>query len=249
MPRTVAIVQARTGSTRFPGKVLAPLLGEAMLVRMLERVRRAQTIDEVVIATTDEPGDDAVADLAGATGHRAFRGSEDDVLDRFVGAARMADAETVVRLTGDCPLIDPALIDEAVRSYHEGGADFVSNALTETYPDGMDVEVFSRELLERAGAEATLPSEREHVTFYMWKTGRFAVRELGALEANGHLRLTVDHPEDLELVQAIYERLYPRDPEFGLEAILAAMGEMTLTNTHIARNSGWQSALERDLEA
>ena len=249
LTRVVAIVQARTGSSRFPGKVLADLHGRPMLLRMLERVDRATSLDEVVVATTVEAGDDEVAQLVSGAGYRVTRGSEEDVLDRFVSAAREADAEVVVRLTGDCPLIDPALIDRCVSSFLDGGADFVSNALSESYPDGMDAEVFSRELLERAGGEATLPSEREHVTFFMWKTGRFEVRSLTADEPHGDLRLTVDHPEDLEVVRSIYATLYDRDPAFGLDEILRVAATLEMPNRHIARNSGWGSALERDRDA
>lgn len=250
--RTVAIVQARTGSSRFPRKVLADLLGKPMLVRELERVALARRIDEIVVATTTEPGDDAVADLAAEAGYRVVRGSEDDVLARYAQAAREADAGVVVRITGDCPLIDPALIDAAVAEFADGDGrwDFVSNALSETYPDGMDVEVFSNELLQRADREAELPSEREHVTFWFWKTGRFRVQSISSPEPLGSLRLTVDYPEDLEVVRQVYEKLAGADPAFGLAQIVDAVRELgDLANAEIGRNTGWDAALARDAAA
>jgi spore coat polysaccharide biosynthesis protein SpsF len=244
----VAIVQARTGSSRFPRKVLAPVLGKPMLLRQLERVNRARTVDQIVVATTADSSDDEVAELVAAADYDVFRGSENDVLDRFHQTAVAAKAGVVVRLTGDCPLTDAALIDEGVEAWRAGQpeVDFVSNALSETYPDGMDVEVFSAELLERAWREASLPSEREHVTFWFWKTGRFRVERLSSSEPLGQVRLTVDYPEDLDLVCQVYERLYLRNPEFGLADIVAVLPELHPTNERFRRYIGWESALARD---
>jgi spore coat polysaccharide biosynthesis protein SpsF len=248
MTRTVAIVQARADSTRFPGKVLEPILGSPMLLRQLERVARARTLDRIAVATTSRGVDDPVAEMTADAGFVVVRGSTDDVLDRYRLAAEQTGADVVVRLTGDCPLIDPALVDEAVQAWrdHEE-ADFVSNALSGTYPDGMDTEVFPRPLLERACREARLPSEREHVTFYFWKSGRFRVQSLVAPEPLGRLRLTVDYPEDLAWVRRIYEELFPRNPGFSLADIvrvLPSLGEPP--NAGIERNLGWQAALARD---
>lgn len=244
----VAIVQARTGSSRFPQKVLAPVLGKPMLLRQLERVRRARTVDRIVVATTADSSDDELAELAAAAEYDVFRGSVDDVLDRFRQTALAAEAGVVVRLTGDCPLSDAALIDEAVEAWYAGQpeVDFVSNALSETYPDGVDVEVFSADLLDRAWREASLPSEREHVTFWFWRTGRFRVLRLSSSERLGHIRLTVDYPEDLDLVRQIYERLYPRDPEFSLADVVAVLPELNPTSERFGRNTGWESAFARD---
>lgn len=246
---TVAIVQARTPSSRFPEKILQPILGAPLLLRELERVARALTLDDVVVATTTRQTDDRVVEMVRGAGYEIVRGSEEDVLDRYRVAADHAKAAVVVRISADCPLIDPVLIDEAVDAWQHSqpDVDFVSNTLSETYPDGMDTEVFSRELLERACREAQLPSEREHVTFYFWKTGRFRVRSLVAAEPLGHLRFTVDYPEDLEWVRRVYGMLYPVNPCFGLEDILEILPTLgDPPNAGIERNAGWQPALHRD---
>lgn len=249
MSRTVAIVQARIGSQRFPGKVMEPILGSPMLLRQLERIARAGTLDDIVVATTTVTDDDRVAQVVQEAGYGVVRGSEEDVLDRFRLAADHSGAEVVVRLTADCPLIDPRVIDEAVEAWRDGqpDVDFVSNALSETYPDGMDTEVFSRRLLGRASQEARLPSDREHVTFFFWKSGLFQVRSLSAPKPLGHLRLTVDYPEDLEWVRRVYETLYSGDPAFSLSDILAALPTLgEPPNAGIDRNMGWRPALEQD---
>ncbi|MGZ8475190.1 MAG: cytidylyltransferase domain-containing protein [Candidatus Limnocylindria bacterium] len=249
MSRTVAIVQARVGSERFPGKVMEPIRGVPMLLRQLERVARATTLDDIVVATTTATADDDVTAIAQDAGYDVVRGSEEDVLDRFRVAARSARADIVVRLTGDCPLIDPGVVDEAVEAWRDGqpNVDFVSNAISETYPDGMDTEVFSRRLLERAWDEAQLPSEREHVTFFFWRTGLFRVRSVVAAKPLGHLRFTVDYPADLEWVRRVYDALYPENPSFSLDDIVAALPALgEPPNAGIDRNVGWQPALEQD---
>ncbi|HUS96970.1 MAG TPA: glycosyltransferase family protein, partial [Hyphomicrobiaceae bacterium] len=161
---TVAIIQARMTSTRLPGKVLAEFAGQPMLSYMLDRVRRAQSLDGILIATTLNHTDDPVVDLCHEVGVAVFRGSEADVLGRYAAAAADAQADTIVRLTADCPLIDPHLIDQAVSTFREGGFDYLSNSIQLSYPDGLDVEVFTRSALARANAEANLPFHREHVT-------------------------------------------------------------------------------------
>ena len=203
----VAIVQARTGSTRLPGKVLADIEGRPMLVRVLERASRARLVDRIVVATTDRPADDDVEALCAAEGVACHRGSADDVLDRYAQAARRFGADTVVRLTGDCPLLDPAVVDLVVAALRDSGADYATNTLPPTFPDGLDVEAFTRAALERAWREAELPAEREHVTPYL-RGGDFTVVnvESGDPEA-GRLRLAVDDPGDLERVRDLYRRL------------------------------------------
>ena len=172
--RVAIIVQARMTSTRFPGKVLAPVLGKPLLAYQIERLQRAKSADLVVMATTNEPTDDPVAELAESMGCVVFRGSEDDVLDRYLQAARVADADTIVRITADCPLIDPAIIDASVDFYRAGGYDWMA---PEHLPDGMGMDVFSRELLETMGAEAADPPDREHVTmFAIRRPGRVPTR-------------------------------------------------------------------------
>src|ERR1019366_7144915 len=161
---TIAVIQARTGSTRFPSKVLADLNGRPMLSHVVERVARCRSIDRVVVATSTGPSDDAVAELAVRAGASVTRGPLDDVLRRFVLAAQEHSASVVVRITADCPLVDPRLIDTLVELRVQEGADFASNVDPRTYPDGYDVEVMTRECLERLDRDSTRPDEREHVT-------------------------------------------------------------------------------------
>lgn len=193
------------GSSRLPGKSLAPVGQVPMLQVMLDRVGRARRLDGIVVATSTLERDDAIASIAAAAGVEVFRGDEQDVLSRYAGAAATAGAETVVRLTADCPLIDPAVIDRVVDEYARGGADIASNnappVSARTYPDGMDAEAFSRAALERAHAEAVEPPHREHVTPYVYATGR--VRRVDLPENRGDVRITVDHQDDLDLVREI----------------------------------------------
>jgi spore coat polysaccharide biosynthesis protein SpsF (cytidylyltransferase family) len=163
--RTVAIIQARMGSTRLPGKVLMDLAGEPMLVRVVNRVRRAERLDEVVVATTASPSDDPIFEGCRQRGWAVERGSEKDVLDRYYRAARAHHADVVVRITADCPFVDAGLIDQVVGAFLGGGYDYVSNVLEpRTYPRGLDVEVFRFSALEKAWQEDRDPSWREHVT-------------------------------------------------------------------------------------
>jgi spore coat polysaccharide biosynthesis protein SpsF len=193
---------------------------------MLARVALAGSLDQVVVATTALRRDDELAAAAAAAGATVFRGSEDDVLSRYAGAGETTGAATVVRLTADCPLIDPAIIDRLVHEYMraEGGVDIVSNNAppyeSRTYPDGMDVEVFSRAALERAQTEATAPEDREHVTRWMYLND-LRVRTVHLAEDRGAVRLTVDLPDDLARVREVADALAPADPEFSLDDILA----------------------------
>jgi len=163
----IAIIQARMGSSRFPGKTLADLAGRPMLSRVVERVSQSRAIDKVVVATSIAVGDDPIAEFCAKEGVLCFRGSEDDVLDRFYRAAKEHGADVVVRITADCPLIDAAVIDRVVERFQSGDCDYASNVLHYTYPDGLDTEVFSMAALAEAWREAKKPSEREHVTPYL----------------------------------------------------------------------------------
>jgi len=206
--RTVAIVQARMGSVRLPGKVLADLDGEPMLARCLNRAARAQSLDELVVATTTRPADDVLERLCAARGWPCFRGSEDDVLDRYYRAARAHRADAVVRITSDCPLIDPGLIDEVVRTFacEPADLDYVSNFVPErTYPRGLDTEVLHLAALERAWREDDNPAWREHVSEYvLHHPEQFRIRGVTHQPSLAHLRWTVDTPEDLQLLRRIF---------------------------------------------
>lgn len=220
--KTVAIIQARTGSTRLPGKVLLPLLGRSLLSHVVRRTSRATRIDETVVATTVAPRDDAIADLAAAQGWLVVRGSELDLLDRYLQAARAHDADVVVRITSDCPLIDPELIDAVVAAMDEG-VDYASNSLEpRTYPRGLDVEAMRRAALEEADRIDRDPASREHATPFIYRhRERFRLRRLAhPVDLSAH-RWTVDTPEDYALVRRIYEAL-GRD-DFGWRDALAVV--------------------------
>ena len=223
--RVVAIVQARMASTRLPGKVLVDIGGVPMLVRTMERAGRCRRVHACMVATTLGPDDNAVEALCRARGYPVYRGSLHDVLDRYVRAARQAKADVIVRLTADCPLLDPELVDQTVEAFLTASppADLVVNRLpgARTYPIGLDTEVVSRAALEQAWREAREPNQREHVLPYLYDPpGRFRVIRLDAERDYGSLRWTVDTPEDLEFVRQVVARLEPRG-EFGWRDILA----------------------------
>jgi spore coat polysaccharide biosynthesis protein SpsF len=222
--KTVVIVQARMTSTRLPGKVLLPLAGEPMLTRLVQRLRRVQRASGIVIATTTHATDDPIAALCTQLGVACHRGSEHDVLSRYADAASLYGAEVVVRITSDCPLIDPALIDRVIAVYEEGGTDYISNMLPPTWPYGMAVEVFSAAALRQAHAEATQAAEREHVTpFLYWHPERYRLRNVASPVDLSQHRWTVDTPEDYELVRRLFETLLPVHPEFTQEDVLAVL--------------------------
>lgn len=216
MTRTVAIVQARMSSTRLPGKVLRKIGDQPAIHHVLSRVARAKHVDAVWLACSDAPGDDPLADYAKRQGFAVFRGDEDDVLGRYAAAAAQAQAATVVRITGDCPMIDPGVVDRALERFRAGGVDYVSNTLQRSYPDGLDVEVFSRAALDRAAREAKDPFLREHVTPYIHghfrdrlPAGDFRVAQIVHGADFHHLRWTLDDADDLEFLR----RLMPRLPQ------------------------------------
>jgi len=220
----LAILQARISSTRLPGKVLAPILGVPMIGRQVERLRRCRRIDRLVVATSVDPSDDVLAAYCGSIGLDVFRGPLDDVLDRFGGAlAEFPQAATVVRLTADCPLADWTVIDEVIEHHRASGADYTNNTTPQrTFPHGLDAEAMRPEALRAACAEAADPYEREHVTPFIYRQPqRFRLASVTRAMARPELRWTVDYPQDLEFVRKVYERLYPQDPAFDSEAIIA----------------------------
>lgn len=224
--RVVAIIQARMGSTRLPGKVLLDLVGEPMLARVVNRTRRATMLNEVVVATTTEQADGAIVDLCIKSGWFCFRGSGNDVLDRYYHAAKAYRADVVVRVTSDCPLIDPEIVDLVVsRFLQKGSLDYVSNTLPpRTFPRGLDVEVMSLEALEIAWREDTNPLWREHVTPYIYRhQERFALSSVVNDRDYSHMRWTVDTPEDLAFVRRIYEH-FGHD-RFSWREVLAVLDE------------------------
>jgi spore coat polysaccharide biosynthesis protein SpsF len=220
--KVVAVIQARMGSTRLPGKVLLPLAGKPLLARMVERVEAARELDGLVIATTTAPEDQPLVALASSLGVPVYRGHPTDLIDRHLGAARALEADAVAKIPSDCPLIDPDIIDAVVTRFRRGDVDYASNLHPATYPDGNDVEVMTLAALERADREATRPHEREHTTPWLWDSGRFRVANVAwSRDLSMSHRLTIDYPEDYALIQATYEALWTASrPLFGLREIL-----------------------------
>ena len=217
------------GSSRLPGKVMMELQGRPMICHVVERVSRIGPVDQVVVATTSHSRDDELAALVSDLADtEVFRGSEEDVLLRYVGAAEAMEADVVVRVTADCPLLCPSVSTRVVNEFLTGlGAlDYVSNALRRTYPRGLDTEAFSYESLLRANREATLRSDREHVTSFLWRQpDRFRLRNVEDDRDNSHWRLTVDTPEDFELVSRVLSALQPQNPAFDYTELLECLGQ------------------------
>ena len=225
--RTLVVVQARTGSTRLPNKVMMPLAGRPLLQRMLERVRGARTPFDLVVATTTESADDGIRALCRSLDVRCYSGHPTDLLERHYRAAAAAGAEEIVKIPSDCPLIDPAVIDR-VLAFHagrRGSLDYTSNLHPASYPDGNDVEVVPFRVLEEAAREATRPFEREHTTPFVWeRPGRYRIGnvawETGLNYSMTH-RWTIDYPEDYEFIRAVFDELWsPAGPPFSLGDVL-----------------------------
>lgn len=211
----VGVLQARMSSSRLPGKVMMPILGMPMIGRQIERLKRAGTLDRLVVATSVEDSDEPLADYVASLDVSVHRGSLNDVLDRFCGAARACGAEHVVRLTADCPLADWTVIDDCVERHLRTGADCTSNAVVRSYPDGLDVEVVKHSVLEVAAREAPPGPDREHVTPFIYaRPDRFDVQHVIQEPNLEHVRWTVDTAEDFAFATDVYRALYPRNPAF-----------------------------------
>ncbi|MFA4876150.1 MAG: glycosyltransferase family protein [Methanoregula sp.] len=221
--KTVAIIEARMTSTRLPGKVMLPILGRPTLELMIERLKRAKLIDQIVVATTQNHTDDVVEHLTHRLGVGCFRGSEDDVLDRVLRSAHANGVDVIVEVTGDCPLIDPIVVDNVIGIYQKKNIDYVSNVLKQTYPIGMDVQVFSTAVLEKVARLTQDPIDHEHVSLYIYEHPEiFSLFNIESdlPEKYWNMRLTLDTQEDYQLITAIYELLYPRNPTFTLDDIV-----------------------------
>jgi spore coat polysaccharide biosynthesis protein SpsF len=218
--KTVVIVQARMGSTRLPGKVLMDLGGATVLERVVSRLRRAKLADEIVVATTVLKKDDALRLECERIRVLYFRGSESDVLDRFYRCADFLSASAVVRITADCPLIDPELVDAAIQAFRDQPCHYASNSLTMTYPRGLDIEIFTMSALQRAWSEADKPYQREHVTPFLYEHPElFHLLSLTADADYSQYRWTLDTAEDLDLLRVIYSRFNNHD-QFGWREVL-----------------------------
>jgi spore coat polysaccharide biosynthesis protein SpsF len=238
--KTVCTIEARMTSSRLPGKVLLEAAGKPLLEHMIERLQRVRGIDEIVIATTAETSSEPIAELADRLGTDCFRGSEEDVLARVLGAAQAHDADLIVEATGDCPLVDPVVTETIIERFLEGGVDYGSNTLERTYPRGMDIQVFPTAVLAEVATLTDDPADREHVSLYIYEhPERFRLRSVTSdCPETADLRLTVDTAEDYELIRTIFETLYPRDPAFGLEAILTLLEErpeLAALNRHVGQ--------------
>ena len=251
--KTLVIIQARMSSSRLPGKVLLPVGGKPMILYQLERVNRCIKADHITVATSSNPEDDVIESVVKANGFSVFRGSLDDVLERFYRCSIFENADTVVRLTGDCPLIDPVLVDELIDEFYRGDWDYLSNAAIEnqlSVPDGFDVEVFKASLLSRAASEAHLPSEREHVT--PWFRSEIAGLRWGHFRhepIRSFYRVTVDDPADLEVVRAVVNSLDQKYPNFGVDEVVKYLQkhpEIAALNLATVRNEGYLKSLMED---
>ena len=239
--KTLAVLQARMTSTRFPGKVVADLAGQPMLLRQIERMKRAETLDGIVVATSTDASDDELAQLIEDNEFNVVRGDLNDVLARFIKAIDQYQPETVVRLTADCPLISPKVIDQVVTRFQQGDCDYASNTMTPTYPDGLDVEVVKASVLQEVARNSTDKDEREHVTLGVYRRPDvFRIANVAGDVDLSHLRWTVDTPDDFAFVAAVYGELYPAKPDFDLADVLAYLErhpERTRTETDATRNA------------
>jgi len=248
-----AIIQARMGSSRLPGKVLKDILGKPMLWHLVRRLQRATLIEKIVIATTTRPADKHIIDFAKEMGVAYYAGSEEDVLDRYLQAAKIFRIDPIVRITSDCPLIDPWISDSVIRYYlqNKDTIDYVSNTMPATYPDGLDTEVFSFWALEKAWNEAIRQSEREYPTTHFWNNKtKFRFGNVSNPEDLSHMRWTVDGEKDFQFIEEIYSGLYKEGHEvFSMVNILdflAEHPEILLINQGTKRNEGYIKSLKQE---
>lgn len=238
--KIVAIIQARMGSTRLPNKVMKPIGGVPMIELLLARLSKANEVDQIVLATSTDERNTPLAKHVQNLGYTCVRGSESDVLDRYLVAARQCKADIVVRITGDCPLIDPVLVDEAVRRFKSAGVDYLSNVSPATYPDGLDTEVFSLQALERAGRETHEAFDHEHVTPYLRRADLFNQSAMLHTQDLSGLRWTVDEPADFEVISEVFEHFAP-NIHFSWTEVLELQRQrpdLFAANHNINRNKG-----------
>ena len=253
--KIVAITQARSGSTRLPNKVLKKINDQTLLDIHLNRIKQSQLITELVVATTVNEADQAIVEVANAHGLKSYQGSEQNVLDRFYQCAKPLNPDWVIRLTSDCPLIDAQLIDKVVSKVTTTDEiDYGSNVLECTYPDGQDIEVFRFSALEKAWKEAQLQSEKEHVTPYIHKNSDFNGKSLfKALSIKNDqdfqtVRLTVDTPEDFEVINAIIDELGTDKSWKEYVNLYLEQTSIREKNSHIQRNEGYVKSLNEDTQ-
>lgn len=246
----IAIIQARIGSTRLPKKVLLDLEGKTALEHVARRAQASKYVDGVVIATTVNIQDLAIVLLSAKLNISVYCGSENDVLDRYYQSARLFKADHIVRITSDCPVIDPKIVDEVIKLHLKRKADLTANVLKETFPDGQDVEVFTFKALQKAWKNAKLVSQREHVTPYIKNNRKiFKLENLECKQNLYHKRWTLDNREDYLFLKQVYKNLYNKNSLFGMNEILKFLKdhpEIERINSHIQRNEGYQKSLRED---
>jgi spore coat polysaccharide biosynthesis protein SpsF len=245
-----AIIQARMNSKRLPGKIMMKIKNKPILEILINRINHCKTLDKIIVATTEEKSDDEIVEFCKKKNINCVRGSEKDVLSRYLLAAK--DTDVIVRITSDNPLIDPDIVDQGVKIYLENKFDFVSNYVPppRTFPDGMAIEIFSHDLLKEINQKAKKPSEREHVTFFIWKQPqKFKLYRFEHDEDLSKYRFTLDYPEDFQVIEAILNDLYEKNPNFRLQDIINWLNknpEIKNLNMHIKSNQGWNESLEQD---
>jgi len=238
--KVIALVQARMGSTRLPNKVMKPIRGIPMIERLLSRLSHAKEVNQIVVATSVDGRNQPLVEHVRKLGYACEQGSENDVLDRFVQVARTHQADVVVRITGDCPLVDPGLVDEVIRRFKATGVDYFSNIDPPTYPDGLDIEVCTFKVLEQASQETSNPFDREHVTPYLRELGRFNTASMQHNEDLSAMRWTVDEPDDFAVIEKIFQHFHPRTDFTWVEVLNLHRHrpDIFIINRHINRNEG-----------
>ena len=248
MTKIVAIIQARMGSTRLPGKVLLEIMGKPLLAHIVDRISESKLVNSsIILATTTNPADHVLVDFANENHLECFVGSEEDVLDRFYQAAKRSGADIIVRITADDPFKDPKIMDEIIQIMLDGDFDYVSNTIKPTYPEGLDIEVFSFDSLEKAWKYGKKPSEREHVTPYIWNHPEiFKLHNVEHGIDLSSMRWTLDTNDDFEFTKIIYENLYAQGKIFRMNDILNLLTnkpDIQKINAGIERSAGYKKSL------
>ena len=250
--KVLAILQARTSSSRLPNKVLLPLHNAPMIIQQVKRLKRSKLIDKLIVATSVEASDLKLVELLKQHAVDYYQGSLDNVLDRFYQAAHLWKPEHIVRLTGDCPLTDPDIIDRVVEKHLQCNADYTSNVNPPTFPDGLDIEIMTFSALKHSWENAQLKSDKEHVTPFIKKHPElFKIENYEASMDYSHMRWTVDEPEDFEFVKAVYSELYYKNKDFNYNDILQLIKknkQIEKINNKFVRNEGYLKSLKKDVE-
>jgi spore coat polysaccharide biosynthesis protein SpsF len=248
--KVLTIIQARKSSTRLPSKVLLDLEGKSVLEHVIFRLQRCKLAGELIVATTVNREDLQIVKRCAEIGIGVYCGCEEDPLERYYQAAGLFGGSHIIRIKADCPLIDPEIVDDAIRLHLESGADYTGNTLKRTYPIGQDVEILTYATLKRVWQNASLFSEREHITLYIPKhPDIFNIEHLEYAENLSGKRWTMDYPEDYELIRVIFKNLYPKDPAFGMRDVLDFLSRnptLESLNSHISNDVGVQKSMHND---